>query len=63
VDTTSTFTSEPLHQPCCIMVRPLCQHLAMSHGSGIIATEEVHVGVRPLHIPVDLLKCLVVLQA
>jgi hypothetical protein len=47
----------------CIMVQPLCQHLAMSHGSGIIATEEVHVGVRALHIPVYLLKCLVVLQA
>jgi hypothetical protein len=45
------------------MLRPLCQHLAMSHGSGIIAAEEVHVGVRALHIPVYLLKCLVVLQA
>ena len=38
------------------------QHLAVSHCSGIIATEEVHVGVRALHIPVYLLKCLVVLQ-
>jgi hypothetical protein len=41
---------------------PVWEYLPMSDGSGIIATEKVHVGVRALHIPVYLLKCLVVLQ-